>query len=59
MSCCSVEHMSLHVTLDSLRAAKDDLAPHLGPSTEHPRLPYASLLKLNDACVYCGRWVSC
>lgn len=26
MSCCLVEHMSLHVTLDSLRAARDDLA---------------------------------
>lgn len=28
--------MSLHVTLDVLRAARDDLAPHLGHSALHP-----------------------
>lgn len=53
--------MSLRVTLVSLYAARDDLAPHLGhlalpPGTQD--FPYASLLTLNDAFVYCGRWVS-
>lgn len=46
MSCCLVEHMSLHVTLDSLRAARDDLAPHLG----HSALPPSSHDYRTQAC---------
>lgn len=46
MSCCLVEHMSLHVTLDSLRAARDDLAPHPG----HSALPPSSQDYHAQAC---------
>lgn len=36
LSCCLVKHMSLHVTLDLFRAARDDLAPYLGHSVLQP-----------------------
>lgn len=58
LSCCLVKHTSIHVTLDSVLAARDDLAPHLGHSALQPKSLY--LCKLVDIDGYVSLlWLIC
>lgn len=59
LSCCLVKHKSLHVTLDSLRAARDDLAPHLGRLALQPSSQdYFCKLVDIDGCFFL-LWLKC